>query len=89
MNARRVQTSAEHVRIDFPNNSGCVLCREGNTDPRKAYRQQAAVELSAQGFVWLNDRLEKAFAQHGKLAPDVLEQLDWPTIPTTPGPSRR
>jgi hypothetical protein len=27
-----------------------TLRGEGNTDPRKAYRQQAAVELSAEGF---------------------------------------
>lgn len=48
----------------------------GNIDPRNAYRQQAAVELSPQGIAWLNDRLEAAFVMHGKLAPSVLEQLD-------------
>lgn len=52
----------------------------GNTDPRKAYRQQAAVELAIQGSAWVNERLEQAFALHGKLAPAVLEQLDWPAI---------
>jgi hypothetical protein len=51
---------------------------EGNTDPRRAYMQQAAVELTPQAIAWLNGRLEFAYAQHGKLAPDVLEQLDWP-----------
>jgi len=56
---------------------------KGNTDPRKAYRQQAAVEVSAQGFAWLSKRLENSFAEHGKLAPDVLAQLDWPTLPPT------
>ena len=55
---------------------------KGNTNPRKAYRQQAAVELSTQGFAWLSERLENAFAHHGKLAPDVLAQLDWPTLPS-------
>ncbi len=53
---------------------------EGNIDPRMAYRQQAAVELSAQSCVWLNERLEGAFVRHGKLAPDDLLQLDWPTL---------
>jgi hypothetical protein len=55
---------------------------KGNTDPRKAYMQQAAVELSTQGIAWLNKRLERAFAQHGKLASADLEQLDWPVIPS-------
>lgn len=58
---------------------------EGNTDPRIAYRQQAAVELSRQGMEWLNERLERAYAQHGKLAPTKLQQLDWPTIPSQAG----
>ncbi|MCK5241778.1 phospholipase D family protein [bacterium] len=53
---------------------------EGNTDPRKAYMQQAAVELSHQGIAWLNAKLESAFAEHGRLAPAVIDQLDWPEI---------
>lgn len=53
----------------------------GNTDPRRAYMQQAAVELSAQGKGWLNARLERAFTQFGKLPPAVMAELDWPTIP--------
>jgi hypothetical protein len=54
---------------------------EGNTDPRWAYRRQAAVELSVSGCAWLNHHLERAFAQHSRLAPALLNQLDWPTIP--------
>jgi len=50
----------------------------GNTDPRGAYRQQAQVQLSKEGFAWLNNRLELAFAKHGKLTPAELEKLDWP-----------
>jgi hypothetical protein len=53
---------------------------EGNVDPRMAYRQQAAVELSAQSSAWLSERLQDAFVKHGKLAPDDLMQLDWPTL---------
>ncbi len=58
-----------------------ALRGEGNTDPRKAYRQQAAIELSAEGFSWLGERLQAAFDTHGKVALDTLNQLDWPTLP--------
>lgn len=54
----------------------------GSTNPRTAYRQQAAVRLSNEGYEWLNTRLEEAFAKHGKLAPAQLERLDWPETPT-------
>lgn len=53
----------------------------GNTDPRKAYMQQAAVELSLQGDAWLNRHLERVFAQHGRLTSAEMERLDWPVIP--------
>ena len=52
----------------------------GNTNPRVAYRQQAHVELSAQGLRWLSERLEGAFAAHGKVLPDTLGKLDWPNL---------
>ncbi len=55
--------------------------RKGNTDPRRAYRQQAAVELSKQGLAWLSDCLQAAFDEHGKVAQDILDKLDWPTLP--------
>lgn len=57
-----------------------ALRGKGNTDPRKAYRQQA-VELSADGFSWLGERLQAAFDIHGKVALEALDQLDWPTLP--------
>ena len=50
----------------------------GNTDPRRAYMQQAAVQLSAQGMAWLDERLERAYQQFGRLPPARLERLDWP-----------
>lgn len=53
----------------------------GNTDPRGAYRQQAAVKLSAEGLSWLNERLQAAFDRHGKVPDDTLDQLDWPMVP--------
>ncbi len=51
---------------------------DGNTDPRQAFRQQASVQLTKEAFAWLNQRLEIAFAKHGKLTPAELETLDWP-----------
>ena len=50
----------------------------GNTDPRRAYRQQAAVELSLHGISWVGERLQAAFDEHGKVPQDKLDQLDWP-----------
>jgi HKD family nuclease len=54
---------------------------EGNTDPRRAYMQQAAVELSNEGRKWLAERLQSAFALHGKVPQADLDQLDWPQVP--------
>jgi hypothetical protein len=51
----------------------------GNTDPRRAYRQQAHVELSQKGISWLAERLQEAYYQHGKLGPDELATLDLPS----------
>ena len=53
---------------------------DGNTDPRLAYRRQAAVELTVEATAWLNNRLQFAYTQHGKLSPASLAQLDWPEI---------
>jgi hypothetical protein len=46
------------------------------------------VELSVQAAAWLNERLERAYAQHGKLTPDSLEQLDWPGLPNETSPEK-
>jgi hypothetical protein len=54
---------------------------EGNTDPGRAYLRQPAVELSHEGFSWLNDRLQSAFHTHGKVRLDTLDELDWPKFP--------
>ena len=50
----------------------------GNTNPRRAFMQQPAVELSPQGLAWLAERLDAAFHAHGKVPADELEKLDWP-----------
>ena len=55
---------------------------EGNTNPRRAFSQQAAVRLSPEGFSWLSERLEAAFAKHGKIPSETLQSLDWPAIPS-------
>ena len=59
----------------------------GNTNPRHAYSQQAAVALSATGLDWLGLQLQQAFETHGKVPQDFLDQLDWPDpLPFALGP---
>ena len=54
---------------------------KGNTNPRRAFRQHPAVQLSEEGFEWLNLRLQEAFDIHGPVPEDVLRGLDWPELP--------
>ncbi len=42
---------------------------KGNTDPRRAYRQQPAVALSKDAQSWLNDRFQELINQYGQIAP--------------------
>ncbi|ADZ70453.1 phospholipase D family protein [Polymorphum gilvum] len=49
----------------------------GNTDPRRAYRQQPAVEVSAEGRAWLDERFQAALETHGIIPKADLEALDW------------
>jgi hypothetical protein len=53
---------------------------KGNQNPRRAYSQKPSVELTSEAFSWLNENLEAAFLEHGKLTPAELEILDWPTL---------
>ncbi len=53
----------------------------GNTDPRKAYLQKPAVELSREGMEWLSDQLQEAFDTHGKVPQAEIDSLDWPDLP--------
>lgn len=48
--------------------------------PQRAYGQQAAVRLSRQGLDWLNARLEQTFQTSGKLSPQQLQHLHWPSV---------
>ncbi len=53
----------------------------GNIDPKRSYNQQADIKLSADGFRWLNERLQAAFAMHGMVPQRELDRLDWPDSP--------
>lgn len=53
----------------------------GNTNPRYAFLQQPAVQLTKEAFAWLNEQLELAFLTHGKLPDADLAGLDWPSPP--------
>lgn len=59
---------------------------KGNTNPRTTYSQQPHVELTAEGFSWLSERLQAAFDLHGKLSLESIEGLDWPDPSTFPSP---
>lgn len=50
----------------------------GGTNPRRAFMRRPAVRLTATAMKELDMRLKAAFRQHGVLAPDVMQQLDWP-----------
>jgi len=45
----------------------------GNLNPRKSVRQQAAVELSADGAEWVERRLTEAFNRYGVIPASSLE----------------
>jgi phospholipase D-like protein len=49
-----------------------------NTNPRNAYPRHPHVELSPEGHALLNERLERALAEHGPLDAGSLNRLDWP-----------
>ena len=51
----------------------------GNKDPRRAFNQQAAVELSPEGIRWLTDRMNKALAK-SRISAQQLAKLDWPKL---------
>ena len=57
---------------------------KGNIDPKRAFMQQAAVELSSEGLMWLNERLQSAFERHGKVPRAKLSELDQPDLSEIP-----
>jgi PLD-like domain len=60
-----------------------------NTDPRRAYGRHPGVELSDEGFSWLNAGLEKAFAEHGKLSRLDLDGIEKLPVPRLFGERKR
>jgi hypothetical protein len=55
-----------------------LLARVGNTDPRSAYKQQAAVELTPEAISWMSERFGGCIDRHGLISPAELAKLDWP-----------
>ena len=53
---------------------------QGNTEPRRAFNQQAAVELTPAGISWLTDRMDRALSEKGRISAARLATLDWPKI---------
>jgi len=51
----------------------------GNTNPRRAYSQQAAVELTVEALAWIDARFTSRLATRGRLSTTDLWHLDWPT----------
>lgn len=72
LNAMMAELSADAFQTTQHN----TKAGRGNTEPRKAYRQQAAVRLSAEARLWLDERLDAAFARHGRIPEDVLAKID-------------
>ncbi len=57
---------------------------DGNTNPRRSIMRKPAVELHPDGEAWLHDRLEAAFAKHGKIPRHAISTLDGPELPKFP-----
>ncbi len=53
---------------------------QGNTEPRRAFNQQAAVELTPAGIAWLTDRMNRVLTEKGRISAARLATLDWPII---------
>ena len=49
---------------------------KGNTDPRKSIARKPHIQLSEKGFAWLTDKLQEAFAKHGKITLNDIEESD-------------
>jgi hypothetical protein len=57
-----------------------ALSGQGNTNPRRVYSQQQAIELTQDGSTWISQRLEAKFEEYGKIQPATLNSLDWPMV---------
>jgi hypothetical protein len=62
----------------FVSTSANAAAGRGNTDPRRALRQQPHVRLTREAAAWVTALLEEAFRLHGTVPTEALDQLDWP-----------
>ena len=53
-----------------------ALAGKGNIDPRKSIRRQAHIQLSEEARAWLTEKLQEAFAKHGKITASDIEESD-------------
>ncbi|HEY4300921.1 MAG TPA: phospholipase D family protein [Candidatus Didemnitutus sp.] len=58
-----------------------------NVNPRRAFGQQPAVELSPQGYQWLYAKLDEAFQRHGRLPVADLAKIDPLPVTAAPAPT--
>ena len=49
---------------------------KGNTDPRKSIARKPHIQLSEKGFAWLTEKLQEAFARHGKISLSDIDKSD-------------
>lgn len=49
---------------------------EKNINPRTSYMRQPHVELSKEGFDWINCRLEESFEKYGVIPQDEIDKID-------------
>ena len=52
-----------------------VATSKGNTDPHQPIRRKPDVQLSEKARAWLTDKLQEAFARHGKIPLVYTENL--------------
>lgn len=51
---------------------------ERDINPKTAYAKQAQVRLTPEAIVWLNDKLDRCFEEHGQIPQDALGDLIQP-----------
>ena len=57
-----------------------AIAGKGNVNPQASLMQKAAMELTPEAIVWLNERLDRSFELNGRISRAQLDTLDWPTI---------
>ena len=68
----------------FASTQGNTRQGHGNTNPRRAFIRQPDVKLTGEAVRWLNERLQTAFVNHGRIARHELKQLDWSDVRMAP-----